>query len=374
MDCLLAQQIVSAAADSEPVDAALLAAARAHCETCPDCSRFVRAQIAALKTDLPEPPADLADRVIAVVRAEAAARALAEVQRAERAAGARSAEVAAQPGEPSRLGAGEAAGAAPLWTGFSSASSEPAAVPAALHSHRVPPTTVVVAFAAVILTGALGVAMVGSRYLVTSPTSTASEASGGRSAASLDAKALLQAAPPAGDNAAAASGSSPAASTKAPDFITVTSRVYRSEGAASVDPATLHDVGTVTASLTDSGTATQHQLRAGSDPDALYLADDSGRLIGLKRVKREYNSQTYYLTAADIATFATWPTLPATIAPPTASNGYPTFVPVGSDSNGVQVYRLASSPASGGIGIAPGTPDSDPAAGNPNWTYWDVTP
>ena len=352
MDCLLAQQTLSEAADREPMDSELLAAARTHCSTCPDCSRFVRAQIAVANIDLPEPPADLADRVMAAVRAEAAA------------------QVAAETPLPEQTG--QTAERSPA--DFAADSGELAPIrPAAWQRRRVPALTVIAAFAAVVFAAAFGMAVVGSRYLSTSPSDSTRELATGQSGAPSESKALPQAAPPAADNSTATAPQTPSTTSAAPpDFITVTGGVYRSEGEAAVEASTLHDLGLITTSLTASGTASQVQVRAGTDPDVVYLAGPSGNTLAFKRVKREFNGQSYYLVSADLTSIATWPTLPAKVALPTAPDGSPTFVSAGADSNGVSVYRLASSPNSGGIGIAPGSPSSDPAAGNPNWTYWET--
>jgi hypothetical protein len=106
----------------------------------------------------------------------------------------------------------------------------------------------------------------------------------------------------------------------------------------------------------------------------LYIADSSGALLGFTRVKRQFSGRTYYLTSAALTSLGAWPTLPTNVAAPTTPNGYPTFVQVGSDSSGVKVFRLSSSPGSGDIAIAPGSAASDPAAGNPNWTLWEPAP
>ena len=55
MDCLEAQSVVSQALDKAPVDDAVLETAKRHCTGCADCTAFVRAVAATLRTSLPQP-------------------------------------------------------------------------------------------------------------------------------------------------------------------------------------------------------------------------------------------------------------------------------------------------------------------------------
>ena len=374
MDCLSAQQTLTAAADREPVDSELLAEARSHCATCPECSQFVRAQIAAAKAGLPEPPPDLADRAMAAVRAEAAVQAASRARDAETRTVAATGEAA--PGVGAAVGASGTLGgadsgpeSAPLASQPKGAAGESASDPAPVRPvRRLSPGTTILAFGAVVTAAAIGVAIVGSRYLSSTPVTESRTSSTGQLAASPGAGAAPEAAPSTGGSAASSSAPADSTALGAPDFLSFGGGVYRSQGEASVDFATLRDAGLIT--LTATGTPTQRSIKTGADPDLVYLTNPLGGLVAFKRVKREFDGQTYYLTSADITSLATWPTLPPSIAPPTSPDGYPTFVASGADSSGVRVYRLATAPTSGGIAVAPGTPEGDPAAGNPNWTYW----
>jgi hypothetical protein len=41
------------------------------------------------------------------------------------------------------------------------------------------------------------------------------------------------------------------------------------------------------------------------------------------------------------------------------------------DDRGREVFVPFGAYVSGGFALAPGTPADDPAAGNPNWTWWE---
>ena len=43
----------------------------------------------------------------------------------------------------------------------------------------------------------------------------------------------------------------------------------------------------------------------------------------------------------------------------------------GRDALGVQTYTATGVPQTQGFAIAPGTPATDPAGSNPNWTWWE---
>ena len=72
MDCNEAQSVISDALDGVTQDAATLEDAKQHCRDCHDCTEFVRALNLVKRAPLPEPPADLVERAMAGVRAEAA--------------------------------------------------------------------------------------------------------------------------------------------------------------------------------------------------------------------------------------------------------------------------------------------------------------
>jgi hypothetical protein len=85
-----------------------------------------------------------------------------------------------------------------------------------------------------------------------------------------------------------------------------------------------------------------------------------------------FTSVKYQLAAGNtIGRFGEWPELPTRFQVPTSPDGFPTFVIAGGDALGVQTYTAKGVPQSQGFAIAPGTPGTDPAASNPNWTWWE---
>jgi hypothetical protein len=79
-------------------------------------------------------------------------------------------------------------------------------------------------------------------------------------------------------------------------------------------------------------------------------------------------------SGAVIDSFGVWPVLPTRFPTPTTADGTPTFVAAGTDALGVKVYAAAGRPVSEGFAVAPGTAATDPAAGNPGWTWWAPAP
>lgn len=105
---------------------------------------------------------------------------------------------------------------------------------------------------------------------------------------------------------------------------------------------------------------------------ALYLeGDEPGAYAPLAQVVRMYAGKMYSLTAdTPVEAYGDWPALPIYIPTPTSADGSPFFAQAGTDGRNVAVYaRVGSSPIDG-FAIPPGTSASDPAAGNPNWTWW----
>jgi len=129
-------------------------------------------------------------------------------------------------------------------------------------------------------------------------------------------------------------------------------------------------VGQTTSSLGTTATPTSHQVYGGPTADTVYVADTRGQTMAFSRVARTYVGQTYVLTAADLTDFGQWPALPSQIQAPSSADGQPTFLFEGMDDHGVRVYRLATSPITSGIAIAPNGDTGGPVAGDPNWTWW----
>lgn len=344
MECKEAQALVSAALDKEPLDAASLQVAKEHCRACESCNAFVRTLAAVQRQPRPEPPADLADRIIARVRAEAAARPIATPTSpmsstpAER-VGERRLDLPAIWRDPKRRAAAAA------WTSA----------------------------AAVVLIVAGVATYSGVRQILVPPL-----ASETQRAVVLDAAAPEAASPYSGDGARggqSSAESAPGTMTTAPaGYVVVDGSVYRYAGLVQgVDVNTLTRAGSASTAL-DSLSAPPEQVDVLASPDLTRVfisLEPSDTIYAFDRVTRLYDNTVYVQRSGDIARFGEWPSLPAGIPQPQTPEGSPTFTSDGQDVTGVTVYRRTGFSADDGIAIAPGSPTSDPAAGNPGWTWWE---
>lgn len=358
MECLDAQKAISEALDHEQVETTLLEDAKEHCRSCSECATFVRALSLAKRAPLPTPTDDLAGRVMASVRAEAE-REAAEVS----AAAAAEAELSAAEA-PSSLAGAEAGGE----------EAEYAPLAPAPRARRVSRRTMYAAWsaaAAVFVAGVIMLTMSAIRDLSAPPRVTST-------AESLRTNAELSASVPQAANKAAVPSSRSSASgsasviASAPAYITIEGAAYRLSGTeGSVTVGTLVTMGQTTSALDGTAELPRTVLR-GADTSRVYIQADPSTLLAFDRVTRQYQGKTYALTSSSVKKFGEWPTLPGTIAEPTSSNGAPTFTVTGSDTSGVTIYRLNGDTTGSGIAVAPGTSASDPAGGNPNWTWWTL--
>jgi hypothetical protein len=156
----------------------------------------------------------------------------------------------------------------------------------------------------------------------------------------------------------------------APPYVVVSGTVYRSSGPASgVDPGSLKRLGSTSSSLDSSGSATAREVMTMQDSATVYILDTAGVWQKFDRVTRSYRSSPYALQSGPIGTYGQWPTLPGTVTRPTAADGSPAHSDAGTDDSGVTVFG-PNGVAVAGFLVAPGTSGGDPAAGNPDWTYW----
>jgi hypothetical protein len=101
-------------------------------------------------------------------------------------------------------------------------------------------------------------------------------------------------------------------------------------------------------------------------------ADESGGYLEFARVVRSLGRMEYGLvTGTPLQWYGQWPTLPARFTTPLSPDGSPTFVLAAKDDLGVDVYIPPSGRIADGFAVAPGTQPTDPAAGDPNWTWWE---
>ncbi len=362
MECLIAQGLISDALDRAPLDAQQLVEAKEHCKGCTTCSAFVRTLLLARSASTPQPPADLVDRVMAAVRAEDAeerrtiAAALADMD-SEDSEAVTTDTVTELSG--SSGGSGEPLthlrdDEAPLrlirrWIGNASGRE-----------------ALVWASAAVVIAIAVGVSTsVGVRMITTSP----------QTATRMQEDIVLSAESPAPATSAAPKASDSAAGalqTAAPagSYVTAQEVVYALSGPSSIATSGLIATGTVTTGFGGEPIKSVPAFTS-ADPDRLYLFDDTAKqLLVFNRVVRSYAGTQYQLTSSALSNYGQWPSLPPNLPAPTGADGSPTFAVLTTDPSGTQIYTLAARGAESGIAIGPGSAQSDPAAGNPNWTWW----
>lgn len=346
MDCHEAQRIVSETLDGETLDAALVSEAKEHCRVCSGCATYVSALVKVHQLPLPAPPQGLTERIIAAVREEASSAPRPEPVAAE-----------APPSAADTLESAPAAQPESLTHAVITYLTDP-------RRRRAVATWTTAA--AVLLVVTTVTAVSGIRQ-ITNGTRAAVESTSKQPDALMYAQdATAESANPA---PSVDGGAMPGAT--APASIVVGGVVYQSGGVVSdMETSTLSPMGTTRSSLDVGGAPTQRQVLGHNDPARVYVVNDVGELVGFDRVVRTYRSRSYALASNELATFGVWPTLPSGVSPPSEPNGMPEYVPAGTDDLGVEVYRPAAGGTEGGFAIAPGTSPSDPAAGNPGWTWW----
>lgn len=341
MDCLDAQRLVSEKLDHAPLDAASLESAKAHCRSCPDCGRFVRALIAVSNSPLPEPPDGLEGRIISAIHRESAV---------------------VDPhadAEPTAAIIGSAATA-------KLPSSSTGRLRAAMNDPRNERAILAWTTAAAVVFVVAGIgAIVGVRQIFAPPNVMESDSTMSQQ------QAPATTPPEAGRSSGAESSlADTATATSAPPYITVSGMVYRAAGpAVGIDPNNLKPVGATTSALDSESPPTSREVLTLADPARVYVADNTGGYLGFDRVIRSYGGRIYALSSGEIDSYGEWPTLPSGVTRPQSADGSPNYQPLGPDALGVTVYGIGGSAAQG-ILVAPVTAPSDPAAQNPDWTWW----
>jgi hypothetical protein len=341
MDCIDAQRVISETLDKEAASPESMALARQHCKSCSQCADFVRALVRVQGYAPPQPPADLTDRVMATVRAQATRNAAAPTDTTE------------QP-RPASIPSAQPAGALERLIAFLTAPRNRRAV--AIWS-----TAAVALFVVATITAVDGIKQITSDTVVTRQSEQAAT----------DSMSALSAAPesPVPDTGYAETAPQPASA--APNYTVVNGIVYLATGPASgVDVTTLKPVGTAQSSLDVGGVSTSRQVLGLNDLARVYIVDSEGVLLGFDRVTRQYDGKAFALASGELPAYGIWPTLPAGVSQPSNPSGVPEYVSVGTDAAGVEVFKQVAGDVSSGIAVAPGTPPSDPAAANPGWTWW----
>lgn len=327
MDCMRAQEIFLAAADGlVPEDD--LAHAEAHCAACPECARLRDGLHLLSAAPKPRAPETLAHAVLATVRAERA-------RAAERPAAPASPESAGLPGRWRWMGwerrfAGFAAAAAIVIAGL-------VAVGIALPRLAPPPQEAAVKPA-------------GPQHGSAGPEMLSTPQAPDTSSESYDYRAAAA----------------------APPYIALDGLVYRlSEDRARPSAATT--IGVVTSALDDAASepATMAAYADTFDAHLIWVQAPDGRTLTFRLVTRTYAGDEFALeSGSDVLRFGQWPTLPPRFARPASSDGSPTFRYFGFDDRGVRIYVPSGARPLEGFAVAPGTAPDDPAAGNPDWTWW----
>jgi len=373
MDCIQAQALISEALDHQPVDAALLEEAKSHCRTCESCTLFVRALNVIQRAPLPAPPADLTDRIMAVVRAEAAA--------TEQAGDTLSEEVATAEALAGALTEGSAAPTDSATATIQAATEAARNKIAEKSAKRITVTPAPAArsqnwawaagVAAVLILAVVG----GSLGLLNSLNSKTATESTGDVVYNIAPESVTSAAPESALSATGAQGGEFGAAAKSTTstvlFVTYGGAVYRQAGGTRTSRGDLASSGSVSTSFDAQTPFAMHDVFTSSaEPDVIYIANGTNNYERFELVTRSYQGKTYVLNSNAIDTFGGWPGLPSGIPAPAAPDGSPVFLTDGTDATGVTVYRRTGADARLGIAIAPNTATSDPAAGNPNWTWW----
>ncbi len=345
MQCLRAQQLISDALERTEVDAAELEEAKRHCRACAECGRFVTAQLALKRALLAEPSSDLADRVMAGVRAEAEAAA---------------ASSAAAPAEDV---SDTDVAAAVLTSQFEAASASTRLGRSGWSGSRRSWLAAAAGVFVVVGLGALLTANVISRTIsgqrtastVAEDAPAASEPMGGYSG-NMD--AATEAAPPA------------ATSVSGPAFITVNGMAYALRGDSAVERSTLTIVGSASSSL-DSGSGAPMSLTvlASQGSGDIVFVENGDRLLEFERITRDHEGRSYVLRSGTISGFGVWPSLPSDIAQPTSADGSPSLESL-ETSSGISVFVKSGSDASSGIAFPPGAAGPTAVSGAPVWTWW----
>jgi hypothetical protein len=362
MDCLQAREIVSEAFDRGVEGTLGAAEAREHCRSCEDCRAFVAGLVALRDAPKPVAPPAVIDAVMERARMMAAADA--------EEAGAR-AQVGPPPAETQ-----EAAATAP--TSGGPVAWEPdltAPVPARPRERFwwVPRASAYAAAAAVVVVAIVvtiqgfGALRGGEAGIDPEAARTAydSGATGG----------ALAGAPAPGGNAASSvtSGALDAAKSSGGSYVAYDGMAWVMLGERTLDRTTLQQVGTVSSTTDTTGTPARefNAWTSKTDPTVLFIEVETDRWMAFQLVTRMRGGKRYALSAeSGITGYGQWPTLPTGFKAPEKPDGSPSMVQAGTDDTGLPVFAPLGASADAGFALAPGTSSTDPAGGNPNWTWW----
>lgn len=367
MECISAQELLSAAHDGETVAVEPLDAARAHCADCAECTAFV----ALLETLDDAPGATLPhDFVPAIMREiEAAIQDEGLARTAQLASGAESGPQ--QTGAWPASAADADAGPAKTWSELL----------ARAFSERNRTEVVAWIAAAVVVFIAAGVGgIAGMRTILVPPPPPADTiVVSGAPESSTDAARDMQAGTLAAEtkDAGPEAGAGLGASSADAQFIVLEGTVYRLAGEltsenADQELAAAQPAGSVSTAL-DSGIEHSYPVRRTPDGAMAYLSSATKRLK-FERVVRSFNGRMYVLRSEPIEGYGNWPGWPSGTPQPVGDDGGSDFTPLGTDDLGARVYAPAGADGASGIAVAPSSAAGDPVAGSGVWTWWEPAP
>ncbi len=351
MDCLQAREIMSEAFDLGIEDTPLAAEARVHCRGCAECAAFAAGLASMHNPPGPKAPAELVDAILERTRKMA---------------------------EIDKEAASFAAGAGGDPTGADTQETPPTTLPVPASPNaperrdawwwgwRVGGGLAAAAVAVV----ALSLAYQGFRSI---------GAPGGASSA--PAPAVTEGVPQPGTPAPPASapatpnydaGKSVSGAAR---FVSYNDQAFLFLGVRQPDAAGIDTAGTLTSSLDTADTPKQFNVwRSKDDADLIFIQEtaDATGYAAFRRVMRTLAGKQFALDtpASQVTGYGQWSALPSTYTTPTAADGSPTFVEAGKDDSGLTIYAPKGASPNAGFAIAPGTNVADPAAGDPNWTWW----
>ena len=325
-DCIDAQRVVSETYDGGIVDPGDIQRARTHCETCPECAEFVSTLAAVRRLHTPPAPTSSIDSAIQAIR---------EQKRIDEAAAEAAESDDTQTTETGIAYTSAATGSWPKWAVYASWGT---------------------AAATLIIAGV--VTLQGVRYIV-----------GDKTVTEYGEYRTVQDATAPSVSGAQTNDSDTESLVTEIAYVTVEGWVYEYVGPTSIPRASITAYGTTLTSL-DTEDAPKTLSVYTFERSSALLVDDDGQLLEFRMVTRDLQGQSFGMQSRAVTSFGQWPAFPDSIPEPSGPDGAPQLEEGTQDSRGVQTYTLAGSNEQRGFAIAPGTDSTDPARGNPNWTWW----
>jgi hypothetical protein len=365
VNCLEAQALLSAHHDHEPVSDVELRAARAHCRQCAECTSFANGLKYLDAFPVPAAPEGMTERVMAAVAPLAAARAelrAVETERAEaEGVGLELPDPAAeQPSDEPPVLLPDSPAGTPLSAGGRFVWFAGPVRWATLGAAAALAATALIAFVVI----GVGSGRAPQTAATGASTSAPLDFSYGTAGAAQDEAAKVP--------AAAATAQAPA---QAPDYVLYNGFVYAPGSLLADANSATPTIGTLTTAFASGGSpAAVSVIRSPLTDGSIVVNSPDGMRVFAPLI-RTLASVRYQLTSGGaIDRFGVWPSLPARFATPVNATGGPSFAPGGTDALGVAIFPATGRPSTEGFALAPGSSTTDPAGGNPGWTWWAPAP